>query len=188
MREDGPLATSTSRAYHLGMIEEVILVDDRDQAIGAMEKLAAHREGGRLHRAFSIFVFDSKGRLLLQQRAAQKYHFALRWSNTCCGHPRPSEETLAAAGRRLREEFGFECALREAGTLVYRVFDAGSGLTEHEFLHVIVGRFDGTPRPNADEIAAQRWIEPAALARELAAQPERFSPWFALAYQKVLES
>lgn len=179
------LAGSPGRAYHKGMAEEVILVDEQDRAIGAAEKLEVHRDGGRLHRAFSIFVFDSSGRLLLQQRAAGKYHFALRWSNTCCGHPRPGEDTLDAARRRLTEEFGFRCELRETGTLMYRAMDLGSGLTEHEFLHVFVGRFDDEPRPDPSEIAAFRWIDRTSLDAELAARPEAFTPWFALAYEKV---
>jgi isopentenyl-diphosphate Delta-isomerase len=126
-----------------------------------------------------VFAFDATGRLLLQQRSREKYHSAGLWSNTCCGHPRPSEDTAGAAGRRLREEMGFACALAAAGTFTYRT-QVGE-LIEHEVDHVFTGRFDGVPQPDAREVAAWRWVDPAELAADLAAWPERYSAWLALA-------
>ncbi|MCB9855529.1 MAG: isopentenyl-diphosphate Delta-isomerase [Phycisphaerales bacterium] len=165
--------------------EHVILVDESDRAIGTSEKLAAHQDGGRLHRAFSIFLFDSANRLLLQQRAACKYHFPLRWSNTCCGHPRPSEQVVDAARRRLREELGISTDLRGAAQLQYRAVDPATGLTEHEFLHVLVGAFDGEPCPSPNEIAAYRWETLDAVEAELASAADQFSPWFPIALRAI---
>jgi isopentenyl-diphosphate Delta-isomerase len=157
------------------MEDLVVLVDEQDHAVGTASKLAAHRTGA-LHRAFSVFLFDGRGRLLLQRRALAKYHSGGLWTNTCCGHPRPGESVTDAAGRRLREEMGIACALRPAGAFRYR---ARLGeLEEHEFDHVLVGRFDGDPRPAPDEVADWRWVEPDAAARELAEAPDRFTAWF----------
>jgi isopentenyl-diphosphate delta-isomerase len=159
-------------------LERVVLVDENDRAIGTAEKLAAHRDGGRLHRAFSVFLFDAAGRMLLQQRAASKYHFPSLWTNACCGHPRPGEELVAAARRRVLEELGVVVALRPAFSFVYVAEDAPSGLTEREFDHVLVGRLDAPPAPSADEIAALDWREPAALLRDIETRPGRYTPWF----------
>jgi isopentenyl-diphosphate delta-isomerase len=157
------------------MEDLVVLVDAGDRAVGTAPKLAAHRTGA-LHRAFSVFVFDGRGRLLLQRRAAAKYHSGGLWTNSCCGHPRPGEAVLDAAGRRLREEMGISCVLRPVGAFTYR---ARLGeLEEHEFDHVLVGRFDGEPVPDPGEVAAWRWVEPGEAARELAASPEAFTAWF----------
>lgn len=159
-------------------MNEVILVDEQDRQVGVAEKLAAHRGGGRLHRAFSVFVFNADGELLLQQRAEGKYHFGGLWSNTCCGHPRPGEDTTSAACRRLAEEFGFETDLREIGSFIYRAHDATSGLTEQELDHVFVGEFDGAPAPDPAEIDEWRWTAPAEVQRDLAERPDRLTPWF----------
>lgn len=160
-------------------LESVTLVDASDNAIGACGKLAAHREG-RLHRAFSILISNCKGELLLQQRASGKYHFAGRWSNSCCGHPRPGEPTVEAARRRLAEEFGFSARLASVGAFQYRAEDPVSGLVEHEYLHVLCGRFDGVPMPNPDEVGSYRWAHPVQIRRSLQRRPELFTPWFAL--------
>jgi isopentenyl-diphosphate delta-isomerase len=165
--------------------ESVTLVDTDDNEIGSCGKLAAHRDG-RLHRAFSILISNRNGELLLQRRAAGKYHFAKRWSNSCCGHPRPGEPTIAAAGRRLGEEFGFTVPLKTIGTLQYRVEDSISGLIENEYLHVLHGRFSGEPRPHPDEIGAYRWMQPGGICRSLARRPDWFTPWFALLVDKYL--
>lgn len=154
--------------------ERVVLVDQRDRSVGELEKLAAHRTG-KLHRAFSVFVLDGAGRILLQRRAAHKYHSGGLWSNTCCGHPRPAEETRAAAERRLLEEMGFQCALEPAGAFVYRA-QLGD-LVEHEYDHVFVGRFDDEPRPDPAEVADWRWVSRRELETDLAAQPERYTVW-----------
>lgn len=155
--------------------EQVILVDERDREVGAGEKLAVHR-AGQLHRAFSVFVVDAKGRLLLQRRAPGKYHSAGLWSNTCCGHPRPGEATAAAAHRRLREEMGFECPLTAAFSFVYRA-DLGNGLTEHELDHVFIGSFRGTPRPDPGEVAEWRAVPVGELRADLGARPQTYSAW-----------
>jgi isopentenyl-diphosphate delta-isomerase len=161
--------------------EHVILVDENDHEIGVCEKIAAHENGGRLHRAFSVFVFHPDGRLMLQQRALAKYHFGGLWTNTCCSHPRPGETSEAAATRRLQEEMGFVVALREAGTFLYRATDAKTGLTEHEYDHIFVGTFDGEPNLNPGEVMAWEWRTIAEIQCDLTAHPERFTPWFPLA-------
>ena len=163
--------------------ETVTLVDTNDNAIGSSGKLLAHRDG-KLHRAFSILISNSNGEFLLQRRAGGKYHFASLWSNTCCGHPRPGEGTPAAAERRLWEEFGFTVALQKLDEFRYRAEDANSGLIEHEYLHVLHGRFNGEPRPNPDDIGAYRWIAPSRINRLLARRPEWFTPWFAVLADK----
>jgi len=160
-------------------LESVTLVDAEDNAIGSCGKIAAHRDG-KLHRAFSILITNPDGELLLQKRAAHKYHFASRWSNTCCGHPRPGEQTFSAAGRRLREELGFSVLLEEFAELRYRAVDPTSGLIEHEHLHIFQGRYAGEPRPNPDEVGAYRWMHPNRIRRSLARFPDTFTPWFAL--------
>jgi isopentenyl-diphosphate delta-isomerase len=162
--------------------ERVILVDERDRQVGEADKLDVHRQG-RLHRAFSAFVLDGAGRVLLQRRAAAKYHSGRLWSNTCCGHPRPGEETRAAAERRLAEEMGFQCPLEAAGAFVYRA--QLRGLVEHEYDHVFRGRFDGDPRPDPAEVEAWRWITREALEAGLAAHPRDYSVWLPEALKQL---
>jgi isopentenyl-diphosphate delta-isomerase len=157
--------------------ELVTLVDADDQALGSCGKIEAHRDG-KLHRAFSILLTNPDGELLLQRRASRKYHFAGRWSNACCGHPRPGEETLAAARRRLAEELGMVVPLDRVAELRYRAVDPASGLTEHEYLHVLWGQCVGEPRPNPNEVGAFRWMPPNAVQRALARRPSHFTPWF----------
>jgi len=168
-------------------VEEIILVDESDREVGFAEKLEAHRDGGRLHRAFSIVLFNGRGEMLLQLRAATKYHFGGLWTNACCGHPRRGEKLLPAARRRLREELGIEAQLREAFTFTYTATDPGSGLTENEYDHVLVGHFQGEPRPDPDEMDDTRWIDCAELARDLAARPEAYTPWFARVIDRLPE-
>lgn len=164
------------------MSERVILVDQRDRPAGEAEKLEAHRQG-RLHRAFSVFVLDGSGRVLLQRRAAGKYHSARLWSNSCCGHPRPGEDTRAAAERRLAEEMGFHCALEPAGAFVYRA-QLGD-LVEHEYDHVFRGRFDGDPRPDPAEVEAWHWMPLEALEAGLAAHPGDYTVWLPEAVKRL---
>ena len=150
--------------------------------------MAVHTSG-QLHRAISVFVFDAEDNLLLQRRAETKYHSAGLWSNTCCGHPRPGENTHRAAHRRLREEMGIECPLRHVLSFVYRT-DLGNGLSEHEYDHVFVGRIEepgGTPVPNPDEVAEWRWLPVAAASEESEAHPERYTAWFGIALDNLLE-
>lgn len=167
------------------MTERVILVDEHDRELGTEEKERAHREG-RLHRAFSVFVFDSRGRLLLQRRARTKYHSAGLWTNTCCSHPRPGEGVPAAAARRLREEMGMECALRPSFPLLYRA-ELDRGMTEHEYDHVLVGECDRDPVPDPAEVEEWAWVSPAALRREVERRPEAYTYWFRLALPELLD-
>ncbi len=165
----------------------VILVDEDDKPIGFEEKLRAHEDGGKLHRAFSVFVFNAAGELLLQQRARGKYHFGGRWSNTCCSHPlRGEDDVVAAARARLMHEMGLEAELRPVFAFTYRATDPASGLTEHEYDHVLIGRHEGPPRPNDTEVSAWRWLGRDALQCELDAHPGRFTPWLAIALDRLL--
>lgn len=159
-----------------GMEERVVLVDERDVQVGTMEKQQAHREG-RLHRAFSVFVLNACGEVLLQRRAAEKYHSAGLWTNTCCSHPRPGEPVAAAARRRLREEMGIDAALTPLFAFTYRA-RVGPELEEHEYDHVFLARHDGDPVPDAEEVDAWRWVPMEDAAREAREHPEAFTPWF----------
>jgi isopentenyl-diphosphate Delta-isomerase len=173
----------SGRAAKPAAEEQVVLVDENDRPLGTAPKMAAH-EAGQLHRAFSVFVFHPDGRVLLQQRAHSKYHSGGLWTNTCCSHPRPDEDVAQAAHRRLREEMGFDCDLRAAFTFVYRA-ELDRGLTEHEYDHVFLGEFSGEPALDPDEAAAWRWVEPAALNSELAAEPQDFTVWFRIAWKQL---
>ena len=169
-----------------GESDELILVDEQDKPVGYETKLRAHQDGGRLHRAFSIFIFNEAGEVLLQRRAAGKYHFGGLWTNACCSHPRRGQSTLDAAHLRLQEEFGFDTDLAERFTFIYRAPDPTSGLTEHEFDHVFTGRFDGEPRPNPDEIGDWKWVRPEELLADVKARPDAYTPWFRLVVERVL--
>lgn len=162
--------------------ERVILVDEHDAPVGEAEKLEAHRMGV-LHRAFSVFVQDGAGQVLLQRRATSKYHSGGLWSNTCCGHPRPGEDTRAAALRRLREEMGLACLLKPAGTFIYRA--SLGDLVEHEYDHVFAGVFPGSPQPDPAEVAEWRWVSLDELERELATYPERYTVWLPQALEQL---
>ncbi|PNE37948.1 MULTISPECIES: isopentenyl-diphosphate Delta-isomerase [Streptomyces] len=153
------------------------LVDEDGTTIGTAEKLAAHQAPGQLHRAFSVFLFDEKGRLLLQRRALSKYHSPGVWSNTCCGHPYPGETPFAAASRRTAEELGVAPALlAEAGTVRYNHPDPDSGLVEQEYNHLFVGLLRTEPAPEPTEIAEVAFVTPEELAERHARLP--FSAWF----------
>ena len=164
-------------------MEYVILVDENDQPIGQMEKQAAHVTP-HLHRAFSVFVFNSKGELLLQQRAFSKYHSPGLWTNTCCSHPRAGETTLEAASRRLMEEMGMVCDLREVYTFIYKA-PVGQGLTEHEFDHVLIGRSDAIPNLNAEEVASWKHMNLNDLKEDLLLHPEHYTEWFKITFDEM---
>jgi isopentenyl-diphosphate delta-isomerase len=159
--------------------ERVILVDESDRELGTEEKLRAH-SSGVLHRAFSVFVTDDRGRVLLQRRSSGKYHSAGLWSNTCCGHPRPGETVASAARRRLLEEMGIACALESRGSFVYRA-ELDNGLIEHELDHLFVGRFIGNPLPDPAEADGWMWVPLSQAAVDCAARPKQFTVWFPLA-------
>ena len=165
---------------------QVVLVDAQDRAVGTMEKMEAHRKGV-LHRAFSVFVFNDAGELLLQQRAAHKYHSAGLWSNTCCSHPRRGESVEAAGRRRLREEMGLDCELRPVFSFIYRAPLEG-GLIEHELDHVLIGRTDAAPEPNPDEVAAWRYRSLAAVRDDLRVRPEQYTAWFHICFEQAVEA
>lgn len=165
--------------------EEVILVDEADVPVGRMEKLEAHRKA-LLHRAFSVFIYNAKGEMLLQRRASGKYHSPGLWTNACCSHPRPGEDTQAAAIRRLREELGFTTGLEKLFAFTYRTqFD--NGLTEFEFDHVFVGRYDETPTPDPAEVSDYCYRHPEEIRTDLQSNPHRYTSWFHLAFPLVTE-
>jgi len=172
--------------------EQVVLVDQdgvvRESAgeILTLDKDTAHRQGV-LHGAVSVFVFNTRGELLLQKRRQQKNHSAGLWTNTCCTHPRKGENPIVAARRRLAEEMGLKCELTEVASFLY-CCKVGNGLIEHEYDHVFVGSSDRDPSPNADEVADWAWMYTDDLGRDLRENPGRFTPWFGLSYHEVLKS
>ncbi len=165
--------------------EYVVLVDKNDNAIGTMEKMEAHVNPA-LHRAFSVFIFNTSGRLLLQQRAAHKYHSPLLWTNTVCSHPRNGEDTSDAAHRRIVEEMGMDCEFDEAFSFLYKA-DVGQGLTEYEFDHVFIGISDNEPIINPEEVESWKYIDLPRLERDLVNNPKEYTVWFKIALAEVLE-
>jgi len=164
------------------MEEQVILVNKRDEQIGLMNKMEAH-EKAHLHRAFSVFVFNDKNELMLQQRAAEKYHSPLLWANTCCSHQRDGEESIAAGMRRLEEEMGFSCSLEEKFSFIYKApFD--NGLTEHELDHVMVGYYNDAPKINPDEVASYKWMTLKEVKDDIAKQPDVYTEWFKIIFEE----
>lgn len=162
------------------MLEEVVLVNEKDEVMGTMEKMAAHKQA-LLHRAFSVFVFNTHGDLLMQQRAFSKYHSGGLWTNTCCSHPRPGEQVADAANRRLIEEMGFTTSLTKAFDFTYKAaFD--NGLTEHEFDHVFTGVYEGPVQFNPNEVAAYSFMTEKELEEQIQETPARFTAWFHIAY------
>jgi len=167
------------------MHDEVILVDAYDNEIGTAEKMKAHQQG-LLHRAFSIFIFNSAGEMLLQQRASSKYHSGGLWTNACCSHPRPGEKTPEAAKRRLYEELGFITALTNIFSFTYKA-ELDNGLTEHEFDHVYTGIYDGEINVAPSEVQAFCYRSVFTINKELEEQPQKFTAWFHLAFPKLLQ-
>jgi isopentenyl-diphosphate delta-isomerase len=162
--------------------EQVILVNEKDEAIGLMNKMEAH-EKALLHRAFSVFVFNDKNELMLQQRAANKYHSPLLWANTCCSHQRDGESNLDAGTRRLEEEMGFVCNLKESFSFIYKApFD--NGLTEHELDHVMIGFYNGKPMINPIEVAAYKWMPLEAVQKDIKEKPEIYTEWFKIIFKE----
>lgn len=168
-------------------MEEIILVDENDKELGFIEKMQAHVNGGKLHRAFSIFIFNKEGKLLLQQRAKSKYHFGGLWTNTCCSHPNKGEDLKDAVHRKLKQEFGFDTDMKELFSFLYRAEDPKSGLAEYELDHVFIGSFDGTPQPNPEEIEEFKWITIDELQKDIEDNPDSYTPWFKICLGKVVE-
>ncbi len=166
-------------------MEQVILVDENDVSAGTMEKMEAHKKA-ILHRAFSIFIFNSQGDMLLQQRAMDKYHSGGLWTNSCCSHPRPNEDTAVAAARRLKEEMGFETPLKKVFDFVYKA-SFENGLTEHEFDHVFVGYYDEAILPDQNEVKSYAYRSMKNIEELLQTQPQLFTAWFHIAFPKVLD-
>lgn len=163
--------------------EKVILVDEKDWPLGEMEKMQAHKKAV-LHRAFSIFVFNNKNELMLQRRALTKYHSPGLWTNTCCSHPRPAEELLEAGHRRLQEEMGFDCDLKKIFDFIYKA-ELDQGLTEHEFDHVLFGRYNHRPAINPDEVDDWKLMTMEDVATDMKAHPENYTVWFRIAFDRV---
>jgi isopentenyl-diphosphate delta-isomerase len=164
-------------------MEEVILVDEEDNPVGTEEKLKAHINA-KLHRAFSIYIFNSKGEFLIHQRALAKYHCPGIWANTCCSHPSPDESLEQAAHRRLKEEMGFDAELKEIMKFIYKIkFD--NGLTEHEFLHVLTGKSDAIPQPNTDEVNDWKWVNLKDLKKDIKKNPGKYAYWFKVTMEKM---
>ncbi|MGB2315524.1 MAG: isopentenyl-diphosphate Delta-isomerase [Flavobacteriaceae bacterium] len=165
--------------------EQVILVNENDEQIGLMPKMEAH-EKAVLHRAFSVFIFNSNNELMLQQRAAHKYHSPLLWTNTCCSHQRDGETNIEAGTRRLQEEMGFTTSLKETTSFIYKApFD--NGLTEHELDHIMIGYYEQAPVINPDEVEDWKWMPLEDVRTDIAAQPELYTAWFKIIFEKFYE-
>lgn len=165
--------------------EQVILVDENDNQIGLMPKMEAH-EKAVLHRAFSVFVFNDKNELMLQQRAMHKYHSPGLWTNTCCSHQRNGETNLEAGKRRLQEEMGFVTDLKESTSFIYKApFD--NGLTEHEYDHIMIGQYNRLPKINEDEVANWKWMSLEEVKSDMALHPELYTAWFKIIFEKFYE-
>jgi isopentenyl-diphosphate delta-isomerase len=162
---------------------DLILVDEDDNAVGAMEKMAVH-EKALLHRAFSIFIFNTKGEMLLHKRAEAKYHSAGLWSNACCSHPAPGQDTLSAALKRLYEEMGFSTVIKPAFKFIYKA-SLENGLTEHEFDHVFVGTYDGVVKINREEASDFTYQSMNSIRSALQLTPELYTAWFKIAFPKM---
>lgn len=166
-------------------VEYVILVTKDDKPLGTMEKMEAH-EKGVLHRAFSLFIFNSQKQLLMQMRALDKYHSPGLWTNTVCSHPRSGEDVLEAAHRRLDEEMGLKCDLTELFAFLYKA-DVGDGLKEHEFDHVLIGTTDEKPVPNPQEVSEYKYVDFDWVVKDVEANPASYTEWFKIALKELVK-
>lgn len=167
------------------MEEKVILVDENDVPLGVMEKLQAHQEG-LLHRAFSVFLFNQKGEILLQKRASTKYHSPNLWTNACCSHPREGETYHQAALRRLKEELGIFCEIEKKFHFIYKA-DVGEGLWEHELDYVFTGIYEGEFDLNQEEVSEVKYLSMRDLEKEMEANPKHFTAWFKIIFKEYLQ-
>lgn len=165
-------------------MKEVILVNEKDEEIGKEEKIKAHLEG-KLHRAFSIFIFNKKGEMLLQKRAKGKYHSGGLWSNACCSHPRPGYELEEEARKRLKEEMGIKADPKEIFSFSYKA-DFGK-IKENEIDHVFIGEYEGNPNPDPEEVEDWKWIKAQELRKDVKENPQNYTYWFKLIFERVLE-
>lgn len=165
--------------------EKVILVNEKDEPIGLMPKMEAH-EKALLHRAFSVFIFNNKNELLLQQRALSKYHSPGLWTNTCCSHQRDGESNTEAGKRRLIEEMGFETELTEVLSFIYKApFD--NGLTEYEFDHIMIGYYSEEPKINKEEVANWKWMTLEEIRKDMTNYPDRYTAWFKIIFERFYD-
>ncbi|TXN34249.1 isopentenyl-diphosphate Delta-isomerase [Flagellimonas hymeniacidonis] len=165
--------------------ENVILVNEADEPIGLMPKMEAH-EKAVLHRAFSVFILNDKGEAMLQQRAKDKYHSPLLWTNTCCSHQRDGESNIEAGKRRLMEEMGFITELNELFSFIYKAtFD--NGLTEHELDHVMIGTFNEAPTINPEEVEDWKWMHPSDIKTDIANNPDEYTAWFKIIFERFYD-
>lgn len=167
------------------MEEKVILVDENNNPIGLMPKLEAH-EKAVLHRAFSVFIMNGKGEMMLQQRALHKYHSPGLWTNTCCSHQRENETNVEAGKRRLQEEMGFTTELTDVISFIYKApFD--NGLTEHEYDHVLLGYYEGNPDINEEEVADWKWELPENVKKDIEKSPQKYTEWFKIIFDRFYD-
>ena len=164
---------------------DLILVDENDSPTGTMEKMEVHQKA-LLHRAFSVFIFNSKGDMLLHQRASNKYHSGGLWTNACCSHPREGQQTIEAAERRLQEEMGFTIPLKKAFNFTYKAA-LDNGLTEYEYDHVFIGTYDGAIDPDEDEVKDFCFVSIDEIKTSIQSHPQKYTEWFKIAFPKVEE-
>lgn len=162
----------------------MVLVNEQDEPHGSMDKMEVHQKG-LLHRAFSVFIFNTKGEILLQQRAEKKYHSGNLWTNACCSHPAPGEDVSTAAQKRLHEEMGFSVPLTKVFSFIYKTeFD--NGLTEHEYDHVFTGLYESDIKPNPSEVQDYCYMSPGAITESIESHPQKYTSWFKIAFPKIL--
>lgn len=161
------------------MTNEVVLVNEMDEVVGTMEKLRAHQEG-LLHRAFSVFLFNREGKMLLHRRAEGKYHSGGLWTNACCSHPGPGEDIAQAATNRLKEEMGIQCEIKKLFEFTYKA-EVGNDLTEYEYDHVFAGVYNDAPQPDPEEVSEWKWMHLESVKEEMQKHPEQFTAWFRIA-------
>ncbi|WGQ09752.1 isopentenyl-diphosphate Delta-isomerase [Pedobacter gandavensis] len=164
---------------------KVVLVDQHDKTIGEMDKIEAHQKGF-LHRAFSIFLFNNKGEMLIHQRAKHKYHGAGLWTNACCSHPQLGEDIKLSAMERLQFEMGIQCNIEKVFSFIYNT-SVENNLIEHEFDHVFIGYTDAIPRPNAKEVQTFKWIDTTILSKDIQEHPDQYTYWFKMVFSNILD-